>query len=264
MTIQNNDRNIGPGAYDHLTKDQLLVTKIFFTHQGEGPFAGRPAIFLRLAGCNRGAKEMMGCAFCDTAFQFDQGRALRFHEIKHEIWNLFAGQDLKEEPILVITGGEPMMQDNLLYFLEFARGPEMGVPVIQIETNGDRIIPDFPDDPGIFIVVSPKVTRKGYLEPREHRLRWRRYNAFKFLISADPDSLYHSVPDWAREFNVPIMLSPITEYARALKPGEIASAWNDGLIDRSATALNYAYAAKLALQKGFRLSMQQHLFFEQE
>ena len=255
--VQNSDRNVGPANYGMLTQDQLLVTKIFLTHQGEGPFAGRPAIFLRLAGCNRGAKLTMGCQFCDTAFQFDQGRPLRFHEIRFEIEQLFV-EGWKEEPILVITGGEPMIQNNLIYFLEYAR--HQGAPIIQIESNGDRIIPNFPNDPRIVLVISPKITKEGYRELKpEVRAR---ANAIKFIISADPDSPYHQVPDW--QGVGPILLSPMTVYKRALGAGEVASAWDPSLIDHQATSLNYAYAQKLAIKLGVRLSMQTHLFFEAE
>ena len=50
------DWNISQKHFDKYEKDQLLVKSIFLTLQGEGPFTGRQAVFVRLAGCNRGWK----------------------------------------------------------------------------------------------------------------------------------------------------------------------------------------------------------------
>ena len=80
----------------------LDVHSIFPTIQGEGPFVGQPAIFIRLAGCN------LQCPLCDT--EYTEGRIrlsvpVIFDAVQEHI-RLFA-------PLIVITGGEPDKHDGL-------------------------------------------------------------------------------------------------------------------------------------------------------
>ncbi|HEY6020017.1 MAG TPA: 7-carboxy-7-deazaguanine synthase QueE, partial [Candidatus Paceibacterota bacterium] len=59
-------------------KESFLVKDIFYTIQGEGPYAGRPAVFVRLGGCN------LRCAFCDTDFS-NGVKEMGPHEIADKI-----------------------------------------------------------------------------------------------------------------------------------------------------------------------------------
>lgn len=274
--IQNADINIGPANYKDLAPDELLVTSIFFTIQGEGPHAGKPALFIRLAGCNRGAKAGMGCEFCDTKFTFVEGERLPFSEITARMHAALvsvmghAANLTRDLPLVVITGGEPMMQDNLVYFI--ARLDSLGFRKIQIESNGDRIIPALVPKLGeawpfleqLSLVVSPKVTKKGlgglyWYRPLKMDVE-QRATALKFVISGDPASSYFNVPDWAHDFPREVYLSPMAEYREGVKPGEIASGWDHAMIDPDLTKRNYKRAAELAMSHGFRVSIQQHLF----
>lgn len=269
MRLQHQDINIGPGDYRHLDKDELLVTKIFFTLQGEGPYAGWPAVFLRLAGCNRGRKDDMGCRFCDTAFYFGQGTRMKFHQIINQFKNLVPNSLRDFYPLIVITGGEPMMQDNLTAFIA-----ELGIHEffdVQIESNGDRLARNFVESPSaqdVKLVVSPKVVG-GLYRPLRTDV-YTRLDILKVLISANPDSPYHEIPEYAHDLafggllTKPVYLSPMAVYRTDHEPGKPVSAWADEPIDREATRANYTYAAALAMQQGFRLSMQQHLFFDLE
>lgn len=257
MTIQHVDTNVGPKAYADLAVNELLVTKIFHTIQGEGPNAGVPAIFLRLAGCNRGAKVGMGCEFCDTAFQFAQGRRLSFERI----WKSFSAVRGWQPGLLVITGGEPMMQNNLVGFISYLRKNWTGL--IQIESNGDRLAPGFSSFDGFWVhlVVSPKVTQGQYRPLKESVLA--RASALKFVVSADPESPYHKVPEWAYPnalSTTSVYISPITVYRQPHDAGRAVSAWDSSLIDHEATRANYAHAARMAIDHGFRISLQTHLW----
>ncbi len=97
-------------------RDWLLVSESFYTHQGEGPSTGQPAFFLRLGACN------LNCYWCDTPYTwvFDD-RHVSLHgegrkydptaELKRVTIHDAADQVLASSaPLLVITGGEPMLQ----------------------------------------------------------------------------------------------------------------------------------------------------------
>lgn len=82
--------------------EMLDFHSMFFTIQGEGPFTGHRAIFIRLAGCN------LQCPGCDT--EYTEGRATR--KINNIVWEVgeLTPPDGRERPIVVITGGEPLRQ----------------------------------------------------------------------------------------------------------------------------------------------------------
>ena len=196
-------------SYVSLKKDELLVSKTFFTIQGEGPYSGRPALFIRLAGCNLGGKGVTspGCDFCDADFRLNQGIPRTFDSLYQEIEEAFSdrGLSLKHRfPFCVVTGGEPMLQDNL-------RGFMINSPkgyIFQIESNGTRIPNNFPKYP--YLVVSPKVPtlngryKSGYPELSKRILE--RADCLKFLISADPNIPYYNLPDYAIFVTTPQVL----------------------------------------------------------
>jgi 7-carboxy-7-deazaguanine synthase len=265
---QNVDRIIRAKDYDFLKSDELLVTSVFRTIQGEGPYAGQVAVFVRLAGCNYGDK-MAHCAGCDTSFQFDKGRVMTHADLLKEIKAL-PGFSL--EDILVVTGGEPTLQPSLLDFFRKARGY---FHAMQIETNGsqasffkqyaERRAADL-SFPWVSIVVSPKAAalpagRYAQLSP----VVLSNASCLKFVLSSVEEDPHHEVPDWAiackNSYDNPLLVyvSPLAVYAKAYD-GEVASAWEDGLLDRKATAANYSYAAAYAMKHNLRLSIQQHLF----
>lgn len=131
----------------------LDVHSIFRTIQGEGPFAGRRAIFIRLAGCN------LQCPSCDT--DYTSGRhfmspAQILRAIEHN-----------RDYLVVITGGEPMRQ-NLRPLIELLA--EDGFQ-IQIETNG-TMFRELPWDK-VTVVCSPKTGRVNpYLLPHIHSYKY--------------------------------------------------------------------------------------------
>jgi 7-carboxy-7-deazaguanine synthase (Cx14CxxC type) len=131
------------------------VKEIFFTLQGEGVHAGRPAVFCRFAGCNLWTgreqdRSSAVCRFCDTDFvgigpdggRFDEAFALA--DAVASRWPLVEGG----RRYVVCTGGEPLLQlDADAVEALHERGFE-----VAIETNGTLLPP-----PGIdWICVSPK------------------------------------------------------------------------------------------------------------
>lgn len=253
--------------------DVLYVTSIFYTIQGEGLYAGCPCIFIRLAGCNYGSKTNV-CTQCDTAFQLKNAKTYSVAELMREVEAIAKANQCYS---LVITGGEPTLQPLIKSFLKswinaFLRTPLPG-KFIQIETNGS--VPSFYEDDAwevlqgrVTIVCSPKVNEVSGKYLRIAQSVVKRVHAFKFLISADPDSAYHNVPTLSDLMNTygaaasikDYYLSPISVYKKA-PDGEVACVFDTDIIDQEATRKNYAYAAQYVLQHPFyKLSLQTHLF----
>ena len=262
------DRTVRPADYKQFG-DDLYVTKIFATIQGEGPFAGHRCVFVRLAGCNLGGKGINGpgCNFCDSDFRFANGQRMSIDEIYSQIEQMYPDS---RDRLVVVTGGEPMLQENLTKFFEAARH-RSSVYTFQIESNGTMLQP-LSDEDGpvgwITLVVSPKVVesihQKGqakYSTPPNEVLH--RADYFKFVVSADKASPYHKLPDWVFVGFQPdtVYVSPMAVY----RPGVISpnkkapSIWSDDF-DQKQCARNHGYAAELAMEYGFIVSVQQHLY----
>jgi 7-carboxy-7-deazaguanine synthase len=261
---------------------QLLVTSMFLTLQGEGPFSGRPAFFLRLAKCN------LNCSFCDT--YFDTGDWFTISDLHDLICEKI--KDYQHDLVLVITGGEPTLQPALRPFLE-RMSFDAHFSHIQIESNG-ILHQHIPND--VTLVISPKCAEidhkpTHYIKP--HRQNLARADCLKFVLSADPNSPYHTIPDWALEQEtgrptirddarglcIPIYVSPMNCYLRHPKnkgmssvlPGralnleersteERISWWESGLLDMEQNKKNHEYAAQYCMDHGLILSLQTHLY----
>ena len=289
---------VGQRYFDK-AEDKLFVTSVFYTLQGEGPYRGEPAVFVRLAKCN------LDCSFCDTFF--DDGDWMTIPELDAKITKVISdhfqgdvpawaetltasisspdGSETeswiikKRDMVLVITGGEPMLQKNLVPFLEFM---QHRFEKTQIESNG-TIVQPIPDS--TTLVVSPKCSEKRgvaikYLTPKPEMLA--RANCLKFVMNSDPESPYSSIPDWAHEFKAnggQVFVSPMNIYnsepqkSKQLRAStnqitleerstvdEVISAWEDGLLDMKANQANHEYAARYCAQHGLIFNMQLHLF----
>lgn len=145
MNIQPPEKSVAGDAVD--------LHSIFLTIQGEGPFCGTPAVFVRLAGCN------LQCPGCDT--EYTSGRQqLSPIEVVLMIDRLLIGSKAN---LIVITGGEPFRQSStgVLIDILVAEGY-----CVQIETNGTLPPPpirtpwgkssNIHERLGAYIVVSPK------------------------------------------------------------------------------------------------------------
>jgi 7-carboxy-7-deazaguanine synthase (Cx14CxxC type) len=134
------------------------VKEIYYTLQGEGANAGRPAVLLRFAGCNLWSgheddRASAPCDFCDTDFVGTDGPgggkfagATELAQAVAAAWPRAASSQV--QPFVVCTGGEPLLQlDERLIAALHQAGFE-----VAIETNGTRVPP-----PGIdWVCVSPK------------------------------------------------------------------------------------------------------------
>lgn len=134
------------------TDDLLAVHSIFHTIQGEGPFCGTPAVFIRLAGCN------LQCPQCDTDYSSKRQSASALQILASvAMW--------ARRGLVVITGGEPFRQ-NLTELLTVLTNCGY---YVQIETNGtfapSTFDYNFSTDKrrGAYIVCSPKTGRVNHI-----------------------------------------------------------------------------------------------------
>ena len=135
------------------------VREIYYTLQGEGAHTGRPAVFLRFAGCNlwSGREEHRAaavCRFCDTEFVGTDGPGGGKFETAGELAAAVAAHwpEASGAPYAVCTGGEPLLQlDEPLIEALHDAGFEVGV-----ESNGTLAAP-----PGIdWLCISPKAAAR--------------------------------------------------------------------------------------------------------
>jgi 7-carboxy-7-deazaguanine synthase len=229
---------------------KLEVVKIWRTIQGEGPFVGRPAVFVRLAGCN------LQCPKCDTDYT-SQRDELAPMDILSRASILFPfGQS--HQKFIVLTGGEPFRQD-LIPFLHHALDYNWQV---QIETNGAFVpkrftesflrrenppmelqrIFDLRDPPDISIVCSPKTVIHPDIVPL--------VDAWKYVVRAgdiDADGL----PIHALDNKVPVArppkIEPLITYIQPCDEG-------DEVLNRA----NMAAALDSCMRFGYRMCLQTH------
>ena len=130
-----------------INSKNLPVMETFYSIQGEGFYAGRPAYFIRLGGCD------VGCGWCDVKESWDHG--------EHEIINvnkIVSG--VNNEGIVVVTGGEPLMWDMNILTKELMKNKNS----VHLETSGAHDISGKWD----WICLSPK--RKKLPKPEIYKL----------------------------------------------------------------------------------------------
>ena len=106
----------------------LTINEIFYSIQGESTRAGEPCVFVRLTACD------LRCAWCDTPYAFHEGRKMTVGEVVEEV-------SRHDCPLVEITGGEPLLQDDVYPLMErlLADGRR-----VMLETGGHRPIDRVP------------------------------------------------------------------------------------------------------------------------
>lgn len=134
-----------------MTSHLPVVESFGPTLQGEGPYAGRLAHFIRLGGCN------LSCSWCDTPYSWDSSRFDLRQEITPRSVLSLVEEVAMSAGLVVLTGGEPLLYQRSQAFVELLRRLKgLGRPV-HIETNGTICPSDDVVRMTDVIVVSPKL-----------------------------------------------------------------------------------------------------------
>ncbi|MDX3402546.1 7-carboxy-7-deazaguanine synthase [Streptomyces sp. 111WW2] len=178
----------GPTAGD--AEFRLIVAECFGaevpTFQGEGPSCGHPALFIRLSRCN------LTCTKCDTKYTWDWSQFdPRKESTKRTVADLMAWAESSPVELVVITGGEPLIQQTRL--VPLVRGLIAAGKRVEFETNGTIApAPELVVD-GVRFNVSPKLASFGVKEAKSlvpaalEAFAASERAAFKFVASTVAD-----------------------------------------------------------------------------
>lgn len=159
-----------------MSEQFLSVAETFYSIQGEGPYCGVPAVFLRLGGCNLSCS---GFSYrdpetdrhwgCDTGAVWRQAQRYSFEALFRHWEERGWLAPLRASAHLVITGGEPgLHQEQLIQFLHFLRSRSI-VPWVELETNATLVLQPAFRDLLQHINASPKLRHSGEARARAYR-----------------------------------------------------------------------------------------------
>jgi 7-carboxy-7-deazaguanine synthase len=153
---------------------QLTVNEIYSSIQGESTYAGRPCVFVRLTACD------LRCSWCDTTYAFTEGGKRPLAEVVDDVLRL-------DCPLVEITGGEPLLQKNVIPLMEqlLAAGK-----TVLLETGGHISIEPVPA--AVIKIVDVKCPGSG----EAGKMHWRNlellapHDEVKFVIKHREDYEY--------------------------------------------------------------------------
>jgi 7-carboxy-7-deazaguanine synthase len=167
----------------------MFITEIFKSIQGEGTRAGLPCIFVRLTGCN------LRCTWCDTAYAFHGGKKMSVEEVLSRVDELAGreanGSSAAAVPLVELTGGEPLLQEEIYPLAERLLGAGY---TVMIETSGERFVGRLPRE--LIRIIDVKCPDSGEADTFEMRNleALDKKDEVKFVISTRRDY------EFAREF----------------------------------------------------------------
>jgi organic radical activating enzyme len=223
-------RGSNPARLQELNDGQSLwVQSVFYTLQGEGPFTGHPAVFIRLAGCN------LKCFWCDTDFESSTWQP-SLDDLLRQV------DDLRPSSctLIVITGGEPFRQ-NIAPLVERLLSKNLRV---QIETNGTLWV-EMPEHENLFIMCSPKTATL-------HESIIPRISAYKYVLAAGESDCEDGLPATSTQ-----QTSIKCRIARPNGAAEIYVMPRDDF-HHELNAHNLQTAVNTAKSHGYKLTIQTH------
>ena len=212
--------NTGASARPH-----MILNEIFHSIQGEGLNAGKPAIFVRFGNCN------LRCSWCDTKYTWHEDFRDNFEAEPTRVF-----EEIKKYPEckhLVITGGEPMLQQDAICAIR----REFPGHYIEVETNGSRSVRCY-NEADLF-TVSYKTSNSGNA-PYELKTKNDKC-VYKFVICAPGD--FDEIEKIIEKYNLPaekIFLMP-------------EGATRRGILEKRDMVMDYCSL------RGYRFSTRMHI-----
>ncbi len=161
----------------------LELTEIYNSLQGEGLYSGLPCTIIRLARCD------IRCVWCDTKEAFESGTEWSLDEI--------LGKIPDHIHIVLITGGEPLLQkSSLLGFLEILHRQRPDVQII-LETGGHQSLEGLPDYLHICMDIKLPGSRQSRHNFLENLVFLKRSDEIKFVAAdlADLDAMLELIDE---------------------------------------------------------------------
>jgi 7-carboxy-7-deazaguanine synthase len=173
----------------------MRISEIFYSLQGEGMLMGTPTTFVRTVGCN------LDCAWCDTKYARQGGEEMSVEQV-------FDAVERKRVPFVSITGGEPLLQEDIYRLITMLVDNEYHVT---LETNGSLPLESMPNSDEIMISMDVKCPGSGmadrnlldnleFLAPRDQ---------VKFVIADRVDYLFARKVLREHEINAPVIFTPV-------------------------------------------------------
>jgi len=161
------------GSY-RIIRGLLTINEIFYSVQGESTYAGRPCVFVRLTACD------LRCSWCDTPYAFYEGK-------KQDVEAVLAAVDGYGCPLVEVTGGEPLLQEDVYPLMEGLLG--RGRTVL-LETGGHRSTSRVPE--AVVTILDVKCPGSGEATHNDwsNLERLRPHDEVKFVIKDREDYVY--------------------------------------------------------------------------
>lgn len=171
--------------------NQVRITEIFYSLQGESSRVGLPTVFIRLTGCP------LRCVYCDTAYAFEGGSKMELAEIIEQTRQF-------QTPYVTVTGGEPLAQPECLVLLTDLADKDFD---ISLETSGAMLVEQV--DPRVSIIMDLKTPSSGECHRNlyDNIQHLHKKDEVKFVIETDEDY------DWCK--------SKLIEYQLADRVGSV-------------------------------------------
>jgi len=186
----------------------LTINEIFYSIQGESTYAGRPCVFVRLTACD------LRCSWCDTPYAFHEGR-------KQSLADVLAEVDRAGCPLVEVTGGEPLLQDEVYPLMQAL--VDRGKTVL-LETGGHHNTARVPAPVVTILDVKCPGSGEAHRNDWSNLERLRPHDEVKFVVQDRAD--YDFARDVIGRFRLAeraaaVHLSPVHG---VLEPREL-SAW---------------------------------------
>ena len=152
----------------------ITINEIFYSVQGESTYAGRPCVFVRLTACD------LRCSWCDTPYAFHEGSKRQLEDVLGEV-------DRFGCPLVEVTGGEPLLQEDVYPLMEGLLG--RGKTVL-LETGGHRSTARVPAD--VVTILDVKCPGSGEVAHNDwdNLARLRSHDEVKFVVADHTDYLF--------------------------------------------------------------------------